>query len=86
MAKEKKSQKKEPPKKNGVQIFLEEVTAGPPSHLSRWRQIGQVLLIPTLAILSGLMRTGPYGTCGLRREGPASGGLTDIRRRMPPAH
>jgi simple sugar transport system permease protein len=45
-------------KQNAGQIFLEEVTAGPPKHASRWRQLGQTLLIPMLAILSGLILGG----------------------------
>ncbi len=46
------------PQKNGAQIFLEEIAAAPPSHLPWWRRTGQALLIPALAILSGLILGG----------------------------
>jgi simple sugar transport system permease protein len=48
----------EQPKKNGAQIFLEEIAATPPDHLPFWRRTGQALLIPALAILSGLILGG----------------------------
>ena len=49
-----------PLKRNGVQVFVEEVTAGPPKHITGWRRIGRTLLIPVLAILSGLVMGGVF--------------------------
>jgi len=48
----------ETPSKDVGKIFLEEVTAGPPSHLPRWRRILQTLAIPVLAIFTGLVMGG----------------------------
>lgn len=42
-------------KKNALRIFLEEIMRGPPEHFSRLRRVGQVLLIPVLAIITGLL-------------------------------
>jgi ABC-type uncharacterized transport system permease subunit len=45
---------------NGTQIFIEELQAPPPTTSSRWRRIGQTLLIPVLAIFSGLLMGGIF--------------------------
>jgi simple sugar transport system permease protein len=45
-------------KKDAGQIFLEEVTAGPPRHLPRWRRVLQSILVPFLAIFTGLVLGG----------------------------
>ncbi len=44
-----------PEKKDAGKIFLEEVTAGPPKHLPRWRRFLQSILVPLLAIFLGLV-------------------------------
>ncbi len=44
-----------PEKKDAGKIFLEEVTAGPPRHLPRWRRLLQSVLVPVLAIFLGLV-------------------------------
>jgi simple sugar transport system permease protein len=44
-----------PPKKDTGKVFLEEVTREPPRAASRWRQMLQSLLVPALAIFSGLV-------------------------------
>jgi general nucleoside transport system permease protein len=41
--------------KNAFQIFLEELLRGAPEHYGRLRRIGSVLLIPILAIFTGLL-------------------------------
>lgn len=41
-------------------IFLEEVTKPPPKGQSRWRRIGKSLLIPILAIFTGLLISGLF--------------------------
>jgi general nucleoside transport system permease protein len=43
------------PKKNASQIFLEELTAGPPGHLPWWRRVIRTLSLPVLAIITGLI-------------------------------
>jgi len=54
-----KQQKKEPNKiEKAGQIFLEEVTATPSKEQSWWRRTGQALLIPALAIFTGLLISG----------------------------
>jgi simple sugar transport system permease protein len=45
-------------KKNAGQILLEELTAGPPAHLPWWRRVGQAMLVPALAVISGLILGG----------------------------
>jgi len=47
-----------PEKKDAGKIFLEEVTAGPPRHLPRWRRLLQSILVPILAIFLGLVCAG----------------------------
>lgn len=42
-------------KKNGGQIFLEEITRKTPGQPSRWRQVVRSLTVPALAILTGLI-------------------------------
>ena len=44
--------------KSASRIFMEELTAGPPSRLPFWRRAGQSLLIPVLAIITGLILGG----------------------------
>lgn len=44
--------------KNAGKIFLEELIAGPPRNGSRWRQAWQVIAIPFLAVISGLILGG----------------------------
>jgi ABC-type uncharacterized transport system permease subunit len=44
-----------PEKQDAGKIFLEEVTAGPPKHLPRWRRTLQSILVPLLAIFLGLV-------------------------------
>ncbi len=58
MSDESTDDQEQPSKKSAAQIFLEELTAGPPTHLSFWRRTGQALLIPSLAIVSGLILGG----------------------------
>ncbi len=52
----------EEPKKNGVQIFQEELlntaTGRPHAHQSRWRRALQALVIPVLALFTGLVLGG----------------------------
>jgi general nucleoside transport system permease protein len=55
MSEENKPTPNEETNKNAAEIFIEELTAGPPSHLPWWRRIIQVLTIPLLAIVSGLL-------------------------------
>jgi len=56
---EEKKQQKEPSKiDNASQIFVEELTKPPPKGTSFWRRTGKALLIPTLAILTGLLISG----------------------------
>jgi general nucleoside transport system permease protein len=55
MSEENKPTPNEETNKNAAEIFIEELTAGPPSHLPWWRRIIQVLTIPVLAIISGLL-------------------------------
>ena len=43
------------PKKNAPEIFIEELTAGPPAHLPWWRRVLRTLTIPVLAIVTGLI-------------------------------
>jgi len=57
----------EKPRKNEVgkldragKIFIEEVTAPPPKGQSFWHRTGKALLIPTLAILTGLLISGIF--------------------------
>jgi general nucleoside transport system permease protein len=42
-------------KKNAAQIFMEELTSGPPDHLPWWRRVIRTLTIPVLAIITGLI-------------------------------
>jgi simple sugar transport system permease protein len=53
-----KPEESQPPKKSGAQIFLEEVTADPARRLPGWRRVVQSLLVPVLAILTGLILGG----------------------------
>lgn len=46
---------KEKKGKDAGKMFLEELSAIPGEHLPRWRRIWQVLLVPLLAVLSGLI-------------------------------
>jgi simple sugar transport system permease protein len=50
--------KDEKNKKDVGKIFLEELTAGPPHHLPPWRRALQSILIPLLAIFTGLVMGG----------------------------
>jgi simple sugar transport system permease protein len=55
----KKAQKAPPPVKKDVgQIFLEEVNAGPPKGMPRWRRYLQAVLVPLLAIFTGMLLGG----------------------------
>jgi hypothetical protein len=47
-----------PEKPDAGKIFLEEITAGPPKHLPRWRRNLQSILVPILAIFLGLVFAG----------------------------
>ena len=51
--------KKEEPKKDAGKIFLEEVTS-PPNNKSGKKGIGQVILVPILAVISGLILGGIF--------------------------
>ena len=56
---EDKQQNKEPGKiEKAGRVFLEELNSPPPKEQSRWRRMGQALLIPSLAILTGLLISG----------------------------
>ncbi|MEA3438902.1 MAG: ABC transporter permease [Chloroflexota bacterium] len=58
---EEKPQKKEPGKiEKAGKMFIEELTAPPPKGQSFWRRTGKALLIPTLAILTGLLISGLF--------------------------
>ncbi len=48
----------EEPKKSASEILLEELTAGPPKELPWWRRVGQVMVVPLLAVVSGLLLGG----------------------------
>lgn len=45
-------------KKDAGKILLEELIAGPPAHLPWWRRAGQAMLVPALAVVSGLILGG----------------------------
>jgi simple sugar transport system permease protein len=45
-------------KKDAAKILLEELTTGPPDHLPWWRRAGQAMLVPALAVVSGLILGG----------------------------
>jgi ABC-type uncharacterized transport system permease subunit len=47
-----------PEKPDAGKILLEELTAGPPKHLPRWRRTLQSILVPILAIFLGLVCAG----------------------------
>jgi ABC-type uncharacterized transport system permease subunit len=47
-----------PEKPDAGKIFLEEITAGPPKHLPRWRRNLQSILVPILAVFLGLLFAG----------------------------
>lgn len=49
------AEEQEKRKKNAGKVLLEELTAGPPAHGSWWRRAGQILLVPVLAVFSGLV-------------------------------
>ncbi|MEA3440478.1 MAG: ABC transporter permease [Chloroflexota bacterium] len=54
-----KPQQKEPGKLDRAgKIFIEEITKPPPKGQSFWRRAGKALLIPTLAIITGLLISG----------------------------
>ena len=56
---EEKPKQEEPSKiDSAAKIFVEELTKPPPKGQSWWRRVGKVLLIPTLAIVSGLLISG----------------------------
>ena len=55
MSEDKKPNPIPDPKKDAGKIFLEELTAGPPSHLPWWRRVLRTLTIPVLAIITGLI-------------------------------
>jgi ABC-type uncharacterized transport system permease subunit len=58
---ENNSQPKKPSKIDSAgQIFVEELTKPPPKDQSFWRRTGKALLIPTLAILTGLLISGLF--------------------------
>lgn len=46
------------PKQDAGKVFLEEVIAGPPKGASRWKRLGQSILIPFLAIFTGMLLGG----------------------------
>jgi general nucleoside transport system permease protein len=52
---EKQQYESEEGRKNALRIFLEELMRGAPDHYGWWRRTGQALLIPILAIFSGLV-------------------------------
>jgi simple sugar transport system permease protein len=55
------SQSKEPSKiDQAAQIFVEEVTKPPSKDQSIWRRMGKAMLIPALAILTGLLISGLF--------------------------
>jgi len=43
-----------PKEKSVTRVLLEEVTSGPPSRQSGWRRIGRVVVVPVLAVITGL--------------------------------
>lgn len=45
---------------SGTQIFIQEIQATPPKHITGWRRVYQTLLIPVLAIFSGLVMGGIF--------------------------
>jgi general nucleoside transport system permease protein len=45
-------------RRNALRIFMEELTRGVPKSLPRWRRILQTLLLPVLAIFTGLVMGG----------------------------
>jgi ABC-type uncharacterized transport system permease subunit len=49
------SEDKQNPKPNAGKILLEELTAGPSMQLSIWRRIGRSLIVPLLAVITGLV-------------------------------
>jgi simple sugar transport system permease protein len=51
---------KKPPKQDAGKVFLEELTRGPKREKSVWRRMSQVLLMPVLAIFSGLVLGGVF--------------------------
>lgn len=55
MAEEKNDNKA---KKTASQILVEELTTGPPSHLPWWRRAWSTILVPVLAVISGLILGG----------------------------
>jgi simple sugar transport system permease protein len=58
---DKNSNQKEPSKiDQAAEIFVEEVTKPPPKNQSFWRRMGKALLIPALAILTGLLISGLF--------------------------
>ncbi|MGW8250438.1 MAG: ABC transporter permease, partial [Anaerolineales bacterium] len=60
MSEEKPEAKESPPKKDAGQIFLEEVSGGPPQERSRARRILQSIAVPVLAIFTGLLLGGVF--------------------------
>jgi simple sugar transport system permease protein len=58
---DKNSNQKEPSKiDQAAEIFVEEVTKPPPKNQSFWHRTGKALLIPALAILTGLLISGLF--------------------------
>jgi ABC-type uncharacterized transport system permease subunit len=49
-----------PPKKDAGKVFLEEITKEPPRSTSRWRRMLNSLLVPLLAIFTGLVLGGVF--------------------------
>jgi simple sugar transport system permease protein len=45
----------EPKGKKAARIFLEELLAGPAAYLPWWRRIGRTVVVPVLAVVSGLI-------------------------------
>jgi simple sugar transport system permease protein len=60
MSKEKPQNKEAGKIEKAGKIFIEELTAPPPKGQSFWRRIGKSLLIPILAIVTGLLISGLF--------------------------
>ena len=58
MSEENNNLKEKKEKKSAGQVFLEELTPKPATHLPAWRRILQSLAVPVLAIFSGLVLGG----------------------------
>ena len=42
-------------KQDTAKILLDELTAAPPEHVSGWKRVGRILLVPALAVFTGLV-------------------------------